>query len=84
MFVWLTARSKSIKSFQFQISLFIIVWVAGEIVDLLGEEGTKLFADSQTRMYIHVIAMGMFSGIIWARFIVARSKGKKLADSIED
>jgi bacteriorhodopsin len=84
VFVWLTARSRNIRSFQFQISIFIVIWVTGEIVDLLGEEGTKLFSDSETGMYIHVLAMAMFSAMIWIRFVMSEKKGKKLADSIED
>jgi bacteriorhodopsin len=84
VFVWLTARSKNVRSFQFQISIFIVIWVVGEIVDLLREEGTRLFSDSEIGVYIHVLTMAVFSAMIWIRFIMSEKRGKKLADSIED
>jgi len=31
IFVWLAGRSKDVRSFQFQISIFIIIWVLGGI-----------------------------------------------------
>jgi len=33
IFVWLAVRSKSIKAFQFQISIFIAVYILGEIIE---------------------------------------------------
>lgn len=85
MFVWLTTRSRNVRSFQFQISVFIVIWVMGEIVDLLGEAGAiKLFSDSEVGIYIHASAMAMFSAMIWIRFVMSEKRGKKLADSIED
>src|SRR5438067_4171369 len=33
IFVWLAFRSKSIKAFQFQISIFIAVYILGEIIE---------------------------------------------------
>jgi hypothetical protein len=33
IFVWLAIRSKSIKAFQFQISIFIAVYILGEIIE---------------------------------------------------
>jgi hypothetical protein len=84
IFAWLTARSRDIKSFQFQISLFIVIWIVGEIVDLLHEEGViLLFSSQETGQYIHVLAMGMFSAMIWTRFYLSRKSGKKMADSLQ-
>jgi hypothetical protein len=34
IFCLLAAKSKNIKSFQFQISLFIVIWIIGEIADV--------------------------------------------------
>lgn len=84
LFVWLAVRSRNIRSFQFQISIFITIWVIGEIVDLLGEEGTRLLSDSEIGMYVHVLAMAMFTAMIWIRFITSEKSGKRLTDSIED
>ena len=39
IFVWLACRSHSVKSFQFQISIFILIWIGGEIMTTLHESG---------------------------------------------
>jgi bacteriorhodopsin len=85
IFVWLTARSRNIKTFQFQISIFIVIWIIGEIVDLLGEEGViQLFSTSEIGMYVHVVAMAMFSAMIWIRFYLSERTGKRLADALQE
>jgi bacteriorhodopsin len=85
IFVWLTARSRNIKTFQFQISIFIIIWIIGEIVDLLGEEGViELFSTSEIGIYIHVLAMAMFSAMLWIRFYLSEKSGKRIADTLQE
>ena len=85
IFVWLTARSRNIKSFQFQISLFILIWIIAEIIDLLGEEGViELFSTSDIGMYVHVLAMAMFSAMIWIRFYLSDKSGKRMADALQE
>ncbi len=85
IFVWLTARSRNIKTFQFQISIFIIIWIIGEIVDLLGEEGVvELFSTSEIGIYIHVFAMAMFSAMLWIRFYLSEKSGKRIADTLQE
>ena len=85
IFVWLTARSRNIKSFQFQISVFILIWVIAEIIDLLGEEGViELFSTSDIGMYVHVLAMAMFSAMIWIRFYLSDKSGKRMADALQE
>jgi uncharacterized membrane protein SirB2 len=85
IFVWLTARSRNIKSFQFQISMFILIWVIAEIIDLLGEEGViELFSTSDIGMYVHVLAMAMFSAMIWIRFYLSEKSGKRMADALQE
>jgi hypothetical protein len=85
IFVWLTARSRNIKSFQFQISVFILIWVIAEIIDLLGEEGViELFSTSDIGMYVHVLAMAMFSAMIWIRFYLSEKSGKRMADALQE
>jgi bacteriorhodopsin len=85
IFVWLTARSRNIRSFQFQISLFILIWIIGEIVDLLGEEGVvELFSISEIGIYVHVLAMAMFSVMLWIRFYLSEKSGKKIADTLQE
>jgi uncharacterized membrane protein SirB2 len=85
IFVWLTARSRNIKSFQFQISMFILIWIAGEIVDLLGEEGVvELFSTREIGIYVHVLAMAMFSAMLWIRFYLSEKSGKRISDTLQE
>jgi bacteriorhodopsin len=85
IFAWLTTRSRNIKSFQFQISIFILIWMTGEIVDLLGEEGVvELFSTSEIGVYVHVLAMAMFSAMLWIRFYLSERSGKRIADALQE
>lgn len=87
IFVWLTVKSKNIKSFQFQISLFIVIWIVGEVADLLqGRQiGILLPPYSQeTGLYIHVLAMGLFSAMLWIRFYRSMKTGKKIEGSMHE
>lgn len=85
MFVWLTAKSRKIRSFQFQISLFIVIWIIGELMDLLEEEGSiKLLSDSEIGMYVHILAMAMFSAMLWIRFYTSEKSGKKIVDTFQE
>ena len=85
IFAWLATRSRNIKSFQFQISIFILIWMTGEIVDLLGEEGVvELFSTSEIGVYVHVLAMAMFSAMLWIRFYLSERSGKRIADTLQD
>jgi bacteriorhodopsin len=85
IFAWLTTRSRNIKSFQFQISIFILIWMTGEIVDLLGEEGVvELFSTSEIGVYVHVLAMAMFSAMLWIRFYLSGKSGKRISDTLQE
>lgn len=85
IFAWLTTRSRNIKSFQFQISIFILIWMIGEIVDLLGEEEVvELFSTSEIGVYVHVLAMAMFSAMLWIRFYLSERSGKRIADALQE
>ncbi len=85
IFVWLTARSRNIRSFQFQISMFILIWITGEIVDLLGEEGVvEVFSTSELGIYLHVLAMAMFSAMLWIRYYLSEKRGKRIADALKE
>ena len=39
IFVWLAVKSRSVRSFQFQTSVFIAIMVVGGLVDLLLNKG---------------------------------------------
>jgi hypothetical protein len=43
LFIWLAAtQSKKIRSFQFQLSVFIIIWIVGDLFDILQNNGVIL------------------------------------------
>ena len=84
IFAWLAARSRNIKTFQFQISVFIVIWIIGEIVDLLTEEEfVPELANGDLEMYIHLSAMIIFSAMLWIRFYMSGKSAKRLADTLQ-
>ena len=70
IFVWLAAKSKDIRGFQFQISIFIIIWVLGEVAGSLQDNGTIVLSPLQgdIGLEIHVVSLVFFSIMIWLRF----------------
>ena len=70
IFVWLAAISKDIRGFQFQISIFIIIWVLGEVAGSLQDNGTIVLSPLQgdIGLEIHVVSLVFFSIMVWLRF----------------
>jgi hypothetical protein len=70
IFVWLAVRSRDIRSFQFQISVFIIIWVLGGIAGVLQDYGIIVLSPIQgdIALEIHVFSLVFFSIMIWLRF----------------
>jgi hypothetical protein len=70
IFVWLAAKSKDIRSFQFQISVFIIIWVLGQVAGSLQDNGTIVLSPVQgdIGLEIHVVSLVFFSIMVWLRF----------------
>lgn len=84
IFVWLAARSRNIRSFRFQISIFIVIWVLGEIAGILQDNGIIILSTLQREigLEIHVVSMVFFSMMLWIRFYYSERSGKKML--IED
>jgi len=79
----LAIKSKSVKSFQFQISIVLIIWIAGEVVDFSGEmELLQLGNFEELPSVIHMAAMILISIVFWLRFYFAKRSGKRLADDL--
>ena len=79
----LAVQSKSVKSFQFQISMILIIWIVGEIVEISGDMGLiHLESFEELPSVIHMIAMIMISIVFWLRFYYAKRSGKKLVDEL--
>ncbi len=85
IFVWQATRSKSIRSFHFQISVFLVVWILGEIVGTLEDVGIIMFPALQGNLglEIHVISMVFFSLMLWLRFYYSERSGKKMIEDVD-
>ncbi|HVX01759.1 MAG TPA: hypothetical protein VHA09_01255 [Nitrososphaera sp.] len=88
IFAWLAAKSRSIRSFQFQISLFIVIWIIGEMIDALQERDGMMtvmmpHSHQEIGMYVHVLAMGLFSAMLWTRFFLSKRSGKRMTDGLQ-
>jgi hypothetical protein len=83
IFIWLAVKSKNIRAFQFQISVFIAVYIIGEII-----ENTKITAFSilppDIGSQIHVGSAIFFTIMVWFRFYYAEKSGKKMIESSVD
>jgi cytochrome b561 len=82
IFGWLAVRYRNIRSFEFQISIFIMVYIIGEIIEDYNK--TPFFSvfpyvGSQT----HLVAGVFLSIILWIRLYSARESGRKIVDKIE-
>jgi hypothetical protein len=82
IFGWLAVRYRNIRSFEFQISIFIMVYIVGEII----EDYNKMpffsvfpYIGSQ----IHLLAAVFLSIILWIRLYSARESGRKIVDKRE-
>ena len=86
IFFWLAVRSKNIKSFQFQISIFIIIWISGEIAGILQDSGIIVLSlvQGDIGLEIHVVSMVFFSMMLWLRYYYSERSGKKMIEDITD
>lgn len=81
LFSWSAISAKSIRKFQFQMSIFIIIWIVGEIVRFLHEENIfTLFGMHDLGIVLHTIAMVFFSLMLWIRFYYSRRSGKMMIE----
>ena len=75
IFIWLAVKSKNIRAFQFQISIFIAVYIIGEII-----ENTKIAALSilppDIGSQIHVGSAIFFTILVWFRFYYGDGDGR--------
>jgi len=85
IFVWLAVRSKNIRSFQFQLSIFIIIWILGDMVSILHDSGIVVFSALQRDVGsgIHVVSMVFLSLILWLRYYYSERSGKKMTEDLD-
>jgi hypothetical protein len=82
IFGWLTIRYRHFKNFEFQIFVFIIIYIVGEIL-----ENYKIPSLSASLPYLgsqlHLIAAAFLAMILWIRLYYARSSGQRTVDKLE-
>jgi hypothetical protein len=85
IFIWLAVRSKNIKAFQFQISIFIAVYILGEILEN-NNNRIAIFSvlPPDIGPQIHIGSAIFFTIMIWFRFYYAEKRGKKMVESSID
>ena len=85
IFVWLAVRSKDIRSFQFQISIFIIVWVLGGVAYVLQDSGRIVVSPLQgdIGLEIHVVSVAFLSIMIWLRFYYSQRSRKRTVEALD-
>ncbi|HYZ51367.1 MAG TPA: hypothetical protein VE593_10805 [Nitrososphaeraceae archaeon] len=83
IFVWLAVRSKNTRAFQFQISIFIAVYILGEIIE---NNMITVFSvlPPDFGPQIHVSSAIFFMIMVWFRFYYTKKSGKKMIESVTD
>lgn len=79
VFVALAIKSKTLKSFQSQISLFVGIYVVGELLELKAIPAvTGLPADMGSQ--VHVAATIIITVVLWSRLFYSGKAVKRLVD----
>ncbi len=83
IFAWLAARSKDIRSFQFQISAFIIIWVIGGLVYILQDSGVVVVSllQGDVGLEINVVSLVFLSTMIWLRFYYSQRRRNRIIEA---
>ena len=85
IFVWLAAKSKDIRSFQFQISIFIIIWVLGGVAYVLQDSRRIVVSPLQgdIGLEIHVVSVAFLSIMIWLRFYYSQRSRQTTIEALD-
>jgi len=84
IFIWLAIKSKNIKSFQFQLMVFILMYLVGQIIENNGDSIFLSVLPKDFGSQIHVIAAAFFTIMILFRFYYANPRKKKMVDNQRD
>jgi bacteriorhodopsin len=85
IFGYLAVRSRSVRSFQFQISVFVLIWMLGEIVNVLLQQGIVVLPGALQELgyEIHLSSMVFFGAFLYTRYYYSRRRGKRLVENVE-
>ena len=83
LFVWIaTTQSKKIRSFQFQLSIFIMIWAAGDLLSVLNNDGIVLIPFLQyIGQVVHVVSLFFFSVMLWLRYYYSERSTLSMVES---
>jgi hypothetical protein len=85
IFLWLALKSKNVKNFQFQTSIFIVIWLLGDLVDVLRNNQIFTFSAVQDiGLRIHLISMIFFTTMLLSRFYHSKKYGRRIIDDLEE
>ena len=81
----LAAQQKRIKSFQFQMSIILLVLIVSEVIDVLSDfDYIENHVLEHVGSIIHVSAMAGIALIFWGRYIYSIKAQKSLVDEIKE
>ncbi|MRN40288.1 MAG: hypothetical protein FIO02_04515 [Nitrosopumilales archaeon] len=80
IFGWLTVRNRNIRSFEFQITVFIIVYIIGEIIE--DYKIPSLLSLPYIGSQIHIASAVLLAIIVWLRLYSVRKSGRMI-DKLE-
>ena len=81
IFGWLTVRSRNIRSYEFQITVFIMVYIIGKLLEdyRIPYLSPLPYIGSQ----IHIVSAVLLALILWLRLYSVRKGGRKTIDTLE-
>lgn len=80
IFGWLTVRNRNIRSFEFQITVFVVVYIIGEIIE--DYKIPSLSSIPYLGSQIHIVSAVLLAIILWLRLYSVRKSGKMI-DELE-
>lgn len=85
LFGYLTFRSRNIRSFQFQISIFVLIWITGELANVLLYNGIISLPNyfQEIGYEIHLGSMIFFGVFLYSRYYYSTKRGKQLIENVE-
>jgi len=81
IFGWLSLRYRNIRSFEFQILIFIIVYVVGEIVEDYKIPFFSAFPYIGSQ--IHILSAVFLAIMLWLRLYSVRKSGRNMTDKMQ-
>jgi len=81
IFGWLSLRYRNIRRFEFQILIFIIVYVVGEIIEDYKIPFFSAFPYIGSQ--IHILSAVFLAIMLWLRLYSVRKSGRNMTDKMQ-